>query len=107
PLQERTLVLRQRADGSIDSELVSGAGQSLDSLSRSSQVAQLTGSLLHPERNENSVPQDLQRQAVAMLLADSTVDARENLRQLGVGYVVLDQAGEPSAMVRTLDAASG
>lgn len=107
PLQERTLVLRQRPGGSIDSELVSGAGITLDSLSRSAQVAQLTGPLLSPERNQASAPENLQRQAVAMLLAESSVDARQNLRELGVGYVVLDQAGEASALVRTLDAATG
>lgn len=106
-LQERTLVLRQLPSGSFDSELVSGSGTTLDSLSRYSQVAQLTGSLLAPERRMDSAAQTLQRESVAMLLADSAVDARENLRQLGVGYVVLDQGGEASATVRTLDSATG
>ena len=107
PLQERTLLLRQLPGGSFDSELVSGAGTTLDSLSRSSQVAQLTGPLLAPERQMDSVAQQLQRESVAMLLADSAVDARENLRELGVGYVVLDQSGDASATVRTLDSATG
>ena len=106
-LQERTLVLRQQPGGSFDSELVSGSGITLDSLSRFSQVAQLTGSLLEPQRQMDSAAQQLQRESVAMLLADSTVDARANLRELGVGYVVLDQGGDASSTVRTLDAATG
>ena len=106
-LQERTLVLRPLPSGSFDTELVSGSGTTLDSLSRFSQVGQLTGPLLAPERQLTSVAQSLQREAVAMLLAESAVDARANLRELGVGYVVLDQAGEASATVRTLDSATG
>jgi hypothetical protein len=77
-------------------------------MSRSSQVAALTGSLLNPARNEQSVTSNLQREAVAMLLSESALDSREALRDLGVGFVVLNETGESvSASVRVLDAATG
>ncbi len=105
---ERTLVLTPRSSGEIDSTVVSGNGESLDTLSRYSQTSALTGSLLNPERNENSAVEGVQRQAVAMLLSESGLDSRESLRDLGVGYVVLNETGEAvSATVRLLDAASG
>ncbi|HAY44179.1 MAG TPA: hypothetical protein DCY59_11850 [Micrococcaceae bacterium] len=105
---ERTLVLTPRSSGEIDSVLLSGSGETLDSMSRSSQVAALTGSLLNPARNEQSVTSNLQREAVAMLLSESALDSREALRDLGVGFVVLNETGESvSASVRVLDAATG
>ncbi len=107
-LHERTLVLTPRASGEVDSEIVSGNGETIDTLSRYSQVSQLTGSLLHPQRNDDSAAEDVQREVVAMLLSESGLDAREELRDLGVGYVVLNVSGEAvSSTVRVLDAATG
>ncbi|PQZ98549.1 hypothetical protein CQ019_17085 [Arthrobacter sp. MYb229] len=105
---ERTLVLTPRASGEIDSQLLTGSGETLDAISRSSQVAQLSGSLLNPARNEASATGNVQREAVAMLLSESALDSREALRDLGVGFVVLNETGESvSATVRVLDAATG
>ncbi|MHA7226772.1 glycosyltransferase family 2 protein [Glutamicibacter soli] len=105
---ERTLVLTPRSSGEIDSIVVSGSGESLDTLSRYSQVSTLTGSLLDPERNEKPAVDAVQREAVAMLLSESGLDAREQLRDLGVGYVVLNETGEAvSSTVRLLDSATG
>ncbi|MHC6175743.1 glycosyltransferase [Glutamicibacter sp. X7] len=105
---ERTLVLTRRSNGDIDSQLVSGDGQSLDSLSIVSQARQLTGPLWAPERNNDSATEQAQREAVAMLLSESALDARELLGDLGVGYVVLNERGEAaSATVRVLDSATG
>ncbi|WP_345473114.1 glycosyltransferase family 2 protein [Glutamicibacter ectropisis] len=106
--QERTLVLSPRSSGEIDSQLVSGSGETLDSISRYSQVKQLTGSLLNPERNEGSITASVQSKAVAMLLSESALDSRDSLRELGIGYIVLNETGESvPATVRTLDAATG
>ncbi|WP_440101523.1 glycosyltransferase family 2 protein [Glutamicibacter mishrai] len=106
--QERTLVLSPRSSGEIDSQLVSGSGETLDSISRFSQVKALGGSLLDPERNEGSITASVQSKAVAMLLSESALDSRESLRELGIGYIVLNETGESvPATVRTLDAATG
>lgn len=106
--QQRTLVLNPRSSGEIDSQLVTGSGETLDSISRFSQVKQLTGSLLGPERNEESITAQVQSKAVAMLLSESALDSRESLRDLGIGYVVLNETGESvPATVRVLDAATG
>ncbi|WP_434923187.1 glycosyltransferase family 2 protein [Glutamicibacter sp. PAEs-4] len=106
--QKRTLVLSPRSSGEIDSQLVSGSGETLDSISRYSQVKQLAGPLLEPERNEDSATAKVQSNAVAMLLSESALDSRESLRDLGVGFVVLNETGESvPATVRTLDAATG
>ncbi|MBM7767619.1 GT2 family glycosyltransferase/uncharacterized membrane protein YidH (DUF202 family) [Glutamicibacter nicotianae] len=106
--QTRTLVLSPRSSGEIDSQLVSGSGETLDSISRYSQVKQLAGPLLDPERNEDSATAKVQSNAVAMLLSESALDSRESLRDLGVGFVVLNETGESvPATVRTLDAATG
>ncbi|MCZ4148557.1 hypothetical protein BZG21_29325, partial [Escherichia coli] len=104
--QKRTLVLSPRSSGEIDSQLVSGSGETLDSISRYSQVKQLAGPLLELERNEDSATAKVQSNAVAMLLSESALDSRESLRDLGVGFVVLNETGESvPATVRTLDAA--
>lgn len=106
--QDRTLVLSPRSSGEIDGQLVSGSGETLDSMSRFSQVKTLTGNLLNPERNENSITASVQSKAVAMLLSESALDARSSLRDLGIGYIVLNETGESvPATVRTLDAATG
>ena len=105
---DRTLVLTQQASGEVDSRIVTGNGESLDSMSRYSQVQQLTGSLLNPERNDASATDAVQRESVAMLLSESGLDARQSLRDLGIGYVVLNETGESvSSAVRVLDAATG
>ena len=104
----RSLVLTAQASGEVDAKLVSGSGQTLDSLNRAAQASALSGSLLEPERNEASATDSVLRKAVAMLLSESSIDARESLRDLGVGYVVLDETGEfVSSTVRVLDAATG
>ncbi|MGO3638003.1 MAG: glycosyltransferase family 2 protein [Glutamicibacter arilaitensis] len=106
--QKRTLVLSPRSSGEIDSHLVVGSGETLDGISRYSLVKQLSGSLLDPERNEASATAQVQSKAVAMLLSGSALDSRESLRDLGVGYIVLNETGESvPATVRTLDAATG
>lgn len=106
--QERTLVLSPRSSGEIDSQLVSSSGETLDSISRYSQVKQLDGSLLNPERNESSITSSTQSKAVAKLLSESALDSRDSLRDLGIGYVVLNETGESvPATVRTLNAATG
>ncbi|GAA1409167.1 integral membrane regulatory protein [Glutamicibacter uratoxydans] len=107
-IHERTLVLTPRASGEVDSRIVAGNGETVDTLSRYSQVAQLTGPLLDPKRNDSAAAENVQRQVVAMLLSESGLDAREQLRDLGIGYVVLNVGGEAvSSTVRVLDAATG
>ncbi|WP_347039361.1 hypothetical protein AAHB37_04305 [Glutamicibacter halophytocola] len=101
-------MLSPRSSGEIDSQLVSGSGETLDSISRYSQVKRLRGSMLDPERNESSITASVQSKAVAMLLSESALDSRKSLRELGIGYIVLNETGESvPATVRALDSATG
>lgn len=89
PEASRTIVLSVTADGGIDAALMQGAGTTLDSLSAISAAARVTGS----PGQETVVPSDeataVLETTVAALVSKAGLDPRDDLVDLGVGFVVL------------------
>ena len=104
-----TLVLSPRSSGEIDSHLVVGSGETLDGISRYSLVKQLSvfaAWILNAMKH-----QPLRRSRARQwpcCFPDSVLDSRESLRDLGVGYIVLNETGESvPATVRTFGCGNG
>ncbi|MDD0857114.1 hypothetical protein NHF46_03565 [Arthrobacter alpinus] len=89
PEASRTIVLSVTPDGGIDAALMQGAGTTLDSLSTISAAARVTGS----PGQETVVPSDeataVLETTVAALVSKAGLDPRDDLVDLGVGFVVL------------------
>ncbi|WP_458116692.1 glycosyltransferase family 2 protein [Arthrobacter sp. D2-10] len=87
-----TLVMKIDGDNNVSASLMRGSGTTLDSLSQVYAARQLHGSLFDAQlREDDDAAADIRR-TVATLVAGTGVDPREELRRLGVGFVVLQQS---------------
>ncbi|MGN5734459.1 glycosyltransferase family 2 protein [Arthrobacter psychrochitiniphilus] len=89
PEASRTIVLTVRPDGSIDAALMQGAGTTLDSLSGISAAARITGAPGNEAILASDAPTQILESTVAALVSKSGIDPRNQLVDLGVGFVVL------------------
>jgi hypothetical protein len=108
PDASRTLVLRVGDDSTVQATLMQGAGTTLDSLSTIAAAVRIDG---RPGEEKVAAPDAASatlRQAVAEMLANSGIDPRPRLVQLGVGFVVL-QNGDTAAelLANQLEAVPG
>ncbi|WP_309109441.1 glycosyltransferase family 2 protein [Zhihengliuella sp.] len=88
--QTRTLVIDQREAGVIQASLVSGGGATLDASAVVAQTHEFYGSLLEQQRREDDAATTALRATVAAIVSGQGIDPREDLRDLGVAFVVLD-----------------
>ncbi|MFE8886670.1 glycosyltransferase [Pseudarthrobacter enclensis] len=90
--QTRTLLIGTREDGTYDASLMRGAGTTLDSLSAIASARSIIGAPgAETVRDDDDVTASVRR-VVATLVAGQGVDPREDLEQLGAGFVVLRSA---------------
>ncbi len=99
PDRTRTLVLRRTEEGAIDASLVRGGGTTLDALSPLYAARAVQG----PPggagvRGDDDATAAL-RTSVAVITGGTGIDPREDLRALGVGYVVLQQSGTAAELL--------
>lgn len=108
PEQTRTLLISTREDGSFDAGLASGAGTTLDSLSTIAAARNIMGAPgVETIRADDAATAALRR-VVATLVAGQGVDPREDLEQLGAGFVVLRSADTAAQLTASrLDAVPG
>lgn len=108
PDASRTLVLRVGTDSSVQASLMQGSGTTLDSLSTIAAAARIDGRPGEETVAEPDAASATLRQAVAEMLANSGIDPRPRLVQLGVGFVVL-QNGDTAAelLANQLEAVPG
>ncbi|MHA7264170.1 glycosyltransferase family 2 protein [Arthrobacter sp. TMN-37] len=93
PDRTRTLVLRRTEEGAVDAALVRGGGTTLDALSPLYAARAVSGPPGDAAVRGDDDATAALRTTVAVLTGGTGVDPREDLRALGVGYVVLQQRG--------------
>ncbi|TDK26800.1 glycosyltransferase family 2 protein [Arthrobacter crusticola] len=99
PDRTRTLVLRRTEEGAIDAALVRGGGTTLDALSPLYAARAVQGSPGAADvRGDDDATATL-RTSVAAITGGTGIDPREDLRTLGVGYVVLRQSGTAAELL--------
>ncbi|MFJ6028326.1 glycosyltransferase [Pseudarthrobacter sp. NPDC092424] len=108
PEQTRTLLISTRQDGGFEASLVNGAGTSLDSLSTIAAARNIMGAPGTEAVREDDAATAALRRVVATLVAGQGVDPREDLEQLGAGFVVLRSADTAAQLTASrLDAVPG
>lgn len=91
PEASRTIVLTVMTDGGVQASLMQGAGTTLDAMSTIATAARVTGAP-GAESVLASDPATLALEdTVAAMLSKSGIDPRDELVELGVGFVVLRQ----------------
>ncbi len=108
PEQSRTLLISTRDNGTFDASLMRGAGTTLDSLSTISSARNIIGSPgAETIRDDDDVTAAVRR-VVATVVAGQGVDPRNDLEQLGVGFVVLRSADTAAQLTASrMDAVPG
>nr|WP_256371720.1 glycosyltransferase family 2 protein [Pseudarthrobacter sp. NamE5] len=89
PEQTRTLLISTRDDGTFDASVVRGSGTTLDNLSTIASARNIIGSPGSETVREDDDVSATVRRVVATLVAGQGVDPRNDLEQLGVGFLVL------------------
>ncbi|MET1022597.1 MAG: glycosyltransferase [Arthrobacter sp.] len=108
PEQSRTLLISTGENGTIDAALMRGAGTTLDALSTIAAARPIIGEPgQEAVRNDDAVAAAL-RHVAATLVAGKGVDPREELEELGVGFVVLRDADTAAQLTASrMDAVPG
>jgi hypothetical protein len=108
PEQTRTLLISTRDNGTFDASLMRGAGTTLDSLSTVASARNIIGSPgAETIRDDDDVTAAVRR-VVATIVAGQGVDPRNDLEQLGVGFVVLRSADTAAQLTASrVDAVPG
>uniref|UniRef100_UPI00321766F3 glycosyltransferase family 2 protein n=1 Tax=uncultured Arthrobacter sp. TaxID=114050 RepID=UPI00321766F3 len=108
PEQSRTLIISTGENGTFDATLMRGAGTTLDALSTIASARPIMGEPgQEAVRDDDAVAASL-RNVVATIVAGQGVDPREELEQLGVGFVVLRAADTASQLTASrMDAVPG
>ncbi|MHC6591057.1 glycosyltransferase family 2 protein [Arthrobacter sp. C152] len=108
PEQTRTLLISTGDDGTFSASLVRGAGTTLDSLSAVASARNILGAPGAEEvRTDDDVTAAIRR-VVATLVAGQGVDPRQDLEQLGAGFVVLRSADTAAQLTASrMDAVPG
>ncbi len=99
PDRTRTLVLRRTEEGAIDAALVRGGGTTLDALSPLYAARAVQGPPGGADVRGDDDATAALRTAVAVITGGTGIDPREDLRALGVGYVVLQQSGTAAELL--------
>lgn len=89
PEQTRTLLISTRDNGTFDATLMRGAGTTLDSFSAVALARNIIGAPGAESVREDDDVAAAVRRVVATLVAGQGVDPRNDLEQLGVGFIVL------------------
>ena len=108
PEQSRTLLISTGENGTFDATLMRGAGTTLDALSTVASARPIMGEPgQETVRDDDAVAASL-RNVVATIVAGQGVDPREELEQLGVGFVVLRAADTAAQLTASrMDAVPG
>lgn len=108
PEQSRTLLISTGENGTFDATLMRGAGTTLDALSTIAAARPIMGEPgQETVRDDDAVSASL-RNVVATIVAGQGVDPREELEQLGVGFVVLRAADTAAQLTASrMDAVPG
>ena len=108
PEQARTLVISTGENGTFDAALMRGAGTTLDALSTIAAARPIMGEPgQETVRDDDAVVASV-RNVVATIVAGQGVDPREELEQLGVGFVVLRAADTAAQLTASrMDAVPG
>ncbi|BCW66219.1 hypothetical protein NicSoilB4_09820 [Arthrobacter sp. NicSoilB4] len=108
PEQSRTLLISTGENGTFDATLMRGAGTTLDALSTIASARPIMGEPgQETVRDDDAVAASL-RNVVATIVAGQGVDPREELEQLGVGFVVLRAADTAAQLTASrMDAVPG
>ncbi|MHA7280312.1 glycosyltransferase family 2 protein [Arthrobacter sp. MDT2-2] len=91
PDRTRTLVITVDDDDTVGAALMRGSGTTLDALNPMVAARTLQGS--GDALREDSESARILRTTVAVIVGATGADPREDLRDLGVGFVVLQQSG--------------
>ncbi|MDQ0869986.1 GT2 family glycosyltransferase [Arthrobacter sp. V1I9] len=108
PEQTRTLLISTGENGTYDASLMRGAGTTLDSLSAIASVRNILGSPGSETVRDDDDVTGAVRRVVATLVAGQGVDPRNDLEQLGAGFVVLRAADTAAQLTASrMDAVPG
>ncbi|WP_343206286.1 glycosyltransferase family 2 protein [Arthrobacter zhaoguopingii] len=99
PDRTRTLVLQRTEEGAIDAALVRGGGTTLDALSPLYAARAVQGPPGRAAVRGDDDATAALRTTVAVITGGTGIDPREDLRALGVGYVVLQQSGTAAELL--------
>ncbi|QCB98449.1 glycosyltransferase family 2 protein [Arthrobacter sp. PAMC25564] len=108
PEQTKTLLISASENGSYSASVIRGAGTTLDALSTIAAARNIIGEPGHEGvRDDDAVAGSL-RSVVAMIVAGQGVDPRDDLEQLGVGFVVLRASDSAAQLTASrMDAVPG
>ncbi|MGG6380851.1 glycosyltransferase family 2 protein [Paenarthrobacter sp. NEAU-H11] len=108
PEQTRTLLISTRDNGTFDATLMRGAGTTLDSFSAIASARNIIGAPGAESVREDDDVAAAVRRVVATLVAGQGVDPRNDLEQLGVGFIVLRSADTAAQLTASrMDAVPG
>src|SRR4029453_11789229 len=108
PERTRTLVITSGEQGAFTSSLMRGAGTTLDSLSTIASARTIIGAPGREEIATDDAATASLRRAVATIVASTGVDPRNDLEQLGAGFVVLKAADDAAQLTASrIDAVPG
>ncbi|MEV7607031.1 glycosyltransferase [Paenarthrobacter sp. NPDC089322] len=108
PERTRTLVITSGEQGAFTSSLMRGAGTTLDSLSTVASARNIIGAPGREEVAADDAATAALRRAVATIVASTGVDPREDLEQLGAGFIVLKAADNAAQLTASrIDAVPG
>lgn len=108
PEQTRTLLITTRDNGTFDATLMRGAGTTLDSFSTIASARNIIGAPGAESVRDDDDVAGAVRRVVATLVAGQGVDPRNDLEQLGVGFVVLRSADTAAQLTASrMDAVPG
>ncbi len=108
PQHAKTLQLRVGEDGTYRAVLMSGGGTTMDQLSGIYSARSVDGLPGDEGIREPDAADQTLREAVAAITGASGVDPREELRHLGVGFVVLQETGTAAELAAgRIDAVPG
>ncbi|MFE4079686.1 glycosyltransferase [Paenarthrobacter sp. YIM B13468] len=108
PERTRTLVITSGEQGAFTSSLMRGDGTTLDSLSTIASARTIIGAPGREEIATDDAATASLRRAVATIVASTGVDPRNDLEQLGAGFVVLKAADDAAQLTASrIDAVPG
>ncbi|GAB3258015.1 hypothetical protein GCM10027562_20470 [Arthrobacter pigmenti] len=99
PEQTRTLVLNVDGDGGISGALMRGGGTTMDSFSAVAATRDVVGEPGQEQLNNPDRAEQMLRKVVATVAAGTGVDPRQQLQQLGAGFVVLQQSNTAAELL--------
>jgi GT2 family glycosyltransferase len=106
--QLKTLVLNVDTDGNTSAALMRGSGTTLDQLSQIYAAAAIYGPVADGQLRADDDAAAALRRTVAVLVAGTGVDPRNELRGLGAGFVVLQDSDTAAELLANrIDAVPG